>query len=284
MSAPSAFWRTRAQSMAVGIVEKPLKEIGQWTMFIGQTFWHLPLTVRRYSRATLATMIQMSWGRGALIVDGGTISVLLILGMAVGASLAIEALATLNTLGFGALSGLIGGVGAVRVIGPLVAGIAFTAQAGTRMTAEIGAMRISEEIDALEAMGLRPIPFVVGTRLMGGLICVIPGYLLTLVATFYVLQAVVVGFSGEHGGTYDHYFVQFLTPIDLFYSLIKAVTYCVAATLIHCYYGYYASGGPVGVGQASGRAVRTSLVTIMILDFTTTVLLWGLQPEFIFKG
>ena len=75
-------------------------------MFIGQTFWHLPLTVRRYRRQTLATMIEMSWGRGALIVDGGTISVLLILGMAVGASLGIEALATLNTLGFGALSGL----------------------------------------------------------------------------------------------------------------------------------------------------------------------------------
>jgi phospholipid/cholesterol/gamma-HCH transport system permease protein len=75
-----------------------------------------------------------------------------------------------------------------------------------------------------------------------------------------------------------------LTPIDLLYSLIKASTYCIAATLIHCYYGYFASGGPVGVGEASGRAVRTSLVTIMVLDFTTTVLLWGLKPEFVFKG
>ena len=227
---------------------------------------------------------QPRLGQRPLIVDGGTISVLLILGMAVGASLAIEALATLNIIGFGALSGLIGGVGAVRVIGPLVAGIAFTAQAGTRMTAEIGAMRISEEIDAVEVMGLRPIPFVVGTRLIGGMLCVIPGYLLTLVATFFILETVVVLFNGEPGGTYDHYFIQFLTPIDLLYSLIKATTYCIAATLIHCYYGYFASGGPVGVGEASGRAVRASLVTIMVLDFTTTVLLWGLQPEFVFKG
>ena len=282
MAVPSEFFG--APKAIVGAVQAPLRGFGQWTLFIGHTFWYLPLTVRRYSRQTLATVIEMSWGRGALIVDGGTISVLLILGMAVGGSLAIEGLATLNTLGFGALSGLIGGVGAVRVIGPLIAGIAFTAQAGTRMTAEIGAMRISEEIDALETMGLRPIPFVVGTRVVGGLMCVIPGYMLTLVATFFVLQAVVVAFSGEHGGTYDHYFIQFLTPIDLLYSLIKATTYCLAATLIHCYYGYFASGGPVGVGQASGRAVRTSLVTIMILDFTTTVLLWGLKPEFVFKG
>jgi phospholipid/cholesterol/gamma-HCH transport system permease protein len=282
MAVPSEFFR--APSAIVGAVQKPLRGSGQWGLFIGQTFWYLPLTVRRYSRQTLATVIEMSWGRGALIVDGGTVSVLLVLGMAVGASLGIEALATLNTLGFGALSGLIGGVGAVRVVGPLIAGIAFTAQAGTRMTAEIGAMRISEEIDAIETMGLRPIPFVVGTRVVGGLMCVIPGYMLTLVATFFVLQLVVVAFSGEHGGTYDHYFIEFLTPIDLLYSLIKAAIYCLAATLIHCYYGYFASGGPVGVGQASGRAVRASLVTIMVLDFTTTVLLWGLRPEFVFKG
>jgi phospholipid/cholesterol/gamma-HCH transport system permease protein len=282
MAAPSVLMRTRLLSART--IQKPLRGIGQWTLFVGQTFFYLPLTVRRYSRQTLAATINLAWGRGSLIVDGGTISVLLILGMAVGASLAIEALATLNIIGFGALSGLIGGVGAVRVIGPLVAGIAFTAQAGTRMTAEIGAMRISEEIDAVEAMGLRPIPFVVGTRLIGGMLCVIPGYLLTLVATFFILETVVVVFNGEPGGTYDHYFIQFLTPIDLLYSLIKATTYCIAATLIHCYYGYFASGGPVGVGEASGRAVRTSLVTIMILDFTTTVLLWGIKPEFVFKG
>jgi phospholipid/cholesterol/gamma-HCH transport system permease protein len=91
-------------------------------------------------------------------------------------------------------------------------------------------------------------------------------------------------FNGEPGGTYGHYFIQFLTPTDLFYSLIKATIYCIAATLIHCYYGYFASGGPVGVGEASGRAVRAALVTIVILDFTTTVLLWGLKPEFLFKG
>jgi phospholipid/cholesterol/gamma-HCH transport system permease protein len=282
MATPSTLLRTRL--LAASYVTKPLQTIGQWTLFIGQTFFYLPLTIRRYSRETLGAIINLAWGRGSLIVDGGTISVLLILGMAVGASLAVEALATLNIIGFGALSGVIGGIGAIRVIGPLVAGIAFTAQAGTRMTAEIGAMRISEEIDAVDAMGLRPIPFVVGTRMVGGLACVVPGYLLTLVMTFFVLDTVVVALNGESGGTYDHYFLQFLTPIDLLYSLIKATTYCVAATLIHCYYGYFASGGPVGVGMASGRAVRASLVTIMILDFTTTVLLWGLQPEFVFKG
>lgn len=283
MSAPSIHFG-RVRSVTVGTVKKPLSGFGHWTLFIGQVFFYLPLTVRRYSRQTLAATLNMAWGRGSLIVDGGTISVLLLLGVATGASLGIEALAVLNILGFGSLSGIIGGIGAVRILGPIVAGIAFMSQAGTRMTAEIGAMRIAEEIDAVEAIGLRPIPFVVGTRLIGALTCVIPGYLLTLMGVFYTIQTVVVLFGGEHGGTYSHYFVMFLNPTDLAYSTIKLSTYCVAVTLIHCYYGYFASGGPVGVGMASGRAVRASLVTIVVLDFTTTVLLWGLQPEFIFKG
>ncbi|KMO75593.1 MlaE family ABC transporter permease [Mycolicibacterium obuense] len=269
---------------SVRAVKKPLLGIGHWALFIGQVFFYLPLTLRKYTRQTLAATINMAWGRGALIVDGGTISVLLILGVATGASLGIEALAILDILGFGSLSGIIGGVGAVRILGPIVAGIAFMSQAGTRMTAEIGAMRISEEIDAVETLGLRPIPFVVGTRLIGALTCVIPGYLLTLMGVFATIELVAVTFSGQPGGTYTHYFVQFLTPMDLLYSTIKLTVYCVAVTLIHCYYGYFASGGPVGVGQASGRAVRASLVTIVVLDFATTVLLWGIRPEFVFRG
>ena len=257
---------------------------GRWVVFIVQTILMLPITLRRYRRETLQQMNSLAWGRGSLIVDGGVVSVLLILGVAVGASLAVEAFAVLNIIGFGALSGIVAGVGAVRVIGPLIGGIAFACQIGCRMTAEIGSMRISDEIDAVETMGLRPIPYVVGTRLIGGLICVIPGYLVTLVVTFFVMDTVIRGFHDVPGGTYNHYFVEFLTPQDLAYSVIKVSVYCVAATLIHCYYGYFASGGPVGVGLASGRAVRASLVAIMILDFATTVMLWGIRPEFVFTG
>jgi phospholipid/cholesterol/gamma-HCH transport system permease protein len=66
--------------------------------------------------------------------------------------------------------------------------------------------------------------------------------------------------------------------------VIKVAVFCAVVTLIHCYYGYFASGGPVGVGQASGRAVRASLVMIMVMDLTMTIMLWGLQPVFVFKG
>ena len=258
--------------------------IGQFVAFTAVTFWLLPLTLRRYRRETLQMMTNLAWGRGSILVDGGVISVLVIMGVAIGASVAIEAFAMLNLIGLGALSGLIGGLANVREMAPLVAGIAFASQAGCRMTAEIGSMRIAEEIDAVEALGLRPIPFVVGTRLVGALMCIVPGFLLTLVTSFFVSNTVVRVFHNQPGGTYDHYFVQFLPMTDIVYSLVKATIFCLVVTLIHCYYGYFTTGGPVGVGRASGRAVRASFVAIMVLDFILTTLLWGLTPEFVFKG
>ena len=257
---------------------------GRWGIFVGQTLWFLPLTLLHYRRQTWQAMNGLAWGRGSVLVDGGILSVLLIMGAAMGASVAIEAFSILNLMGFGALSGIVGGVANVREMAPLVTGIAFAIQAGCRMTAEIGSMRISGEIDTTEAMGLRPIPFVVGTRLVGGMLCVIPGYFVVLVTSFFIASTVVEVFRNQPGGTYHHYFVQFLSPVDISYSLSKALIFCVIVTLIHCYYGYFASSGPVGVGEASGRAVRASLVTIVVVNFALTVTLWGVQPEFVFTG
>ena len=289
MAPPAA----RPSSHAVGfasrlasmrLAQSVFGQIGQFVVFTGVTLWLLPVTLRRYRRQTLHAMNDLAWGRGSIIVDGGVISVLVILGIAIGGTVAVEAYSTLNLIGFGALSGIVGGLANVREMAPLVAGIAFASQAGCRMTAEIGAMRISEEIDAVEALGLRAIPFVVGTRLVGAMVTVIPGFLLTLVTSFFVSSTVIRVFHDQPGGTYQHYFIQFLPFGDIVYSLLKATVFCGAVTLIHCFYGYFTTGGPVGVGRASGRAVRASLVAIMVLDVILTIVLWGVEPLFVFKG
>lgn len=181
-AAPSNYPNLRL--IPIGFLRETFRTAGQWIVFIVQTLWLLPIALRRYSRETLRVMNSLAWGRGSLIVDGGVISVLMILGVTIGAMVAIEAYATLDLIGLGALSGIIGGWGNVREMAPLVTGVAFASQAGCRMTAEIGSMRIAEEIDATEAMGLRSIPFVVGTRLIGGMLCVVPGFLLELVVAF----------------------------------------------------------------------------------------------------
>lgn len=266
------------------VATSAVHEIGRVALFVGQTMYLLPTTVRLYRTQALKTMNTMAWGRGSLIVDGGVISLLFILGIAVGAAIAIEAYDALNLLGFGALSGIIGSFANIREMAPILTGIGFAAQAGCRMTAEIGAMRISEEIDATEALGLRSIPFVVGTRLVGGMLCVVPGYLLALVTSFVTGAAIITIFHGESPGTYDHYFTQFLNFSEVGFSLVKALVFCAAVTLIHCYYGYFASGGPAGVGLASGRAIRASLVAIVVMNFVLSTIIWGLSPVMVFKG
>ncbi|MEV5835930.1 ABC transporter permease [Nocardia sp. NPDC052112] len=271
------------QSMARG-VNGFLGEIGQVAVFTFKTCYLLPITIRHYRKQTVKTMNNMAWGSGSLIVDGGVVSLMFFLGVAVGAVVAIEAFMALNLLGFGALTGIIGSFGNIRVIAPIITGIGFAAQAGCRMTAEIGAMRISEEIDATEAMGLQAIPFVVGTRLIGGMLVVLPGYLMALVISFFTGGIIVKIFHQQPAGTYDHYFSQFLSVPDLTASVLKAVVFCAVVTVIHCYYGYFASGGPAGVGAASGRAIRASLVAIVVLNFAMTVAIWGLSPLLVFKG
>jgi phospholipid/cholesterol/gamma-HCH transport system permease protein len=109
-------------------------QIGRFVVFTAATLWLLPVTLRRYRRQTLHAMNDLAWGRGSIIVDGGVISVLVILGVAIGGTVAVEAYSTLNLIGFGALSGIVGGLANVREMAPLVAGIAFASQAGCRMT------------------------------------------------------------------------------------------------------------------------------------------------------
>ncbi|MBD0863516.1 ABC transporter permease [Gordonia sp. zg691] len=288
MSSPSTHGSrsltVRAARSALRNVAGMREETGRWLLFTIQTIITIPITLRSYRKQTMKMMNNLAWGRGSLIVDGGVISLLVVLGVAVGIAAAIEAYDSLNLIGFGSLTGVVGAFFNIREIGPIMTGIGFAAQIGCRMTAEIGSMRIAEEIDATEALGVRSIPFVVGTRLVGGMLCVIPGYLLSLAIGFFTSSFFVKVFKGSPAGTYDHYFSQFLEPVEVLYSLIKAVTFCAVVTIIHCYYGFFATGGPEGVGRASGRAIRASLVMIVVLNLVVTVLLWGLKPELVFKG
>ena len=164
----------------------------------------------------------------------------------------------LDQIGAQAYVGLISSFANVREITPLIAGIALAAKVGAGYTAELGAMRISEEIDAAEVIGVRPIPYLVSTRLWAALIPTIPLYLLALFSAFFATRLIVTGFYTVSPGAYDTRLDLFLPPIDIFYSVAKAIVFVVVVVLIHTYYGFYAKGGPAGVGVAVGRAIRAS--------------------------
>ena len=136
-------------------------------------------------------------------------------------------------------------------------------------TAELGAMRISEEIDATEVIAVRPIPYLVSTRIVGAFIAVIPLYLIALFGSYFATKFIVVDYLGPVRR--DVRALLRAVPSAAWTSStrsIKALIFAVVVVLIHCYYGYYASGGPAGVGVAVGRAIRTSIVAINIINLS----------------
>ena len=136
---------------------------------------------------------------------------------------------------------------------------------------------MNEEIDALEVMAIRPVPYLVSTRIMAALIAITPLYLISLFASYFATEVVVTNILGLSSGTYDHYFSLFLPPIDVLYSLIKACVFAITVALIHCYYGFNASGGPSGVGIAVGRAIRASIVAVNVLNLMMSAFMWGVS-------
>jgi len=192
-----------------------------------------------------------------------------------GTVVGIQGYSALNQVGTPALAGFISAYFNTREIAPLVAGIALSATVGCGFTAQLGAMRISEEIDALEVMGVPSIPYLVTTRIIAGFLAIIPLYAIGLLTSYLASRQVTVWFMGQSAGTYDHYFHLFLPPIDVLYSFGKVLVFSVVVVLAHCYYGYRASGGPAGVGVAVGRSVRTSIVAINVIDLFLSLAIWG---------
>jgi phospholipid/cholesterol/gamma-HCH transport system permease protein len=265
----------RVSWSAVGKTGSLFDGLGHQITFLAQVLGAIPRTLTHYRRQTGALLVDMIWGNGSLIVGGGTIGVLVFLGAAVGGSVGIEGYSALDMVGMGPLTGFVSAYANTREMAPMIAAIGFAAQAGTRMTAEIGAMRISEEIDALEAQAIQSIPFVVTTRVIAGMITIVPLYLLTLLLSYLSCALVVNVLHGQSSGTYYHYFDSFIQPSDVALSMLKAAIFVTLIIAIHGYQGYYASGGPEGVGQASGRAIRASLITVVVADMVLTLLFWG---------
>jgi phospholipid/cholesterol/gamma-HCH transport system permease protein len=235
----------------------------------------IPRAIRRHQREVLKLLADVSFGGGALAVAGGTVGVIAFLCFFTGTEVGLQGYAALNQLGTSAFTGFISAYFNTREIAPLVAGLALSATVGCGFTAQLGAMRISDEIDALEVLGVPSLPFLVSTRMVAGFVAVIPLYVVGLLASYLATRVIATTYQGQSAGTYDHYFHLFLPPGDVLWSFAKVLVFSVVIVLTHCYYGYRASGGPAGVGVAVGRAVRTSIVAINLIDFFLSLAIWG---------
>jgi phospholipid/cholesterol/gamma-HCH transport system permease protein len=255
-----------------------LEDIGKQLVFYAQILREVVTQIvlkLKYRHVVFNLVSDITIGAGALIVGGGMIFVIFSMSFFTGTEVGLQGFKGLEQIGAEGFTGLIGAFANTREVTPLIAGVAFAAQVGAGFTAELGAMRISEEIDALEVMSVPSRAYLVATRVTAALVAIIPLYLISLFASFFATKLVSTQFFGLSNGVYDYYFRLYLPPIDIFYSLVKAGIFAVVVALIHCYYGYHASGGPAGVGVAVGRAIRLSIVSVVLLNLVLSLLFWG---------
>jgi len=260
------------------VYDRPLKtldNLGEELAFFIKALAWTPRAISRYKKEILRILAEVTLGSGALAVIGGTVGVIMAMTFFTGAQVGLSGYAALDQLGTAAFAGFVSAYFNTREIAPLVSGIALAATVGCGFTAQLGSMRISEEVDALEVMAIPSLPFLVTTRIVGGLIAIVPLYVVGLLSSYFATRLTVTQFFGQSAGTYDHYFNAFLPPGDVLWSFGKVLVFAVTVILIHCYHGYTASGGPAGVGVAVGRAVRTSIVAINVIDLFLSMAIWG---------
>ncbi len=265
-------------------IADPWNDIGVQTKFYGHTLRSIFTAVTRYKVEFFRLIAQMGLGAGALMVIGGTVAIVGFLTVTTGALVAVQGYTDFAEIGVEALTGFASAFFNVRLIAPATTAIALSATIGAGATAQLGAMRISEEIDALEVMGIRSIAYLASTRVVAGLIVVIPLYCVGVLASFWAARFGTTVIYGQSTGVYDHYFRTFLNPTDLFWSLGQCVALAIVIMLVHTYYGYTASGGPAGVGEAVGRGVRTSLILSAFVLVMISLAVYGQSGNFNLAG
>ena len=272
---------------ALGQWRKPvdaLGRIGDHTMFYGRALAGVPHAAVHFRREVVRLIAEISMGAGTLAMIGGTVVIVGFLTLAAGGTLAVQGYSSLGNIGIEALTGFLAAFINVRISAPVVAGIGLAATFGAGVTAQLGAMRISEEVDALESMAIRSVEYLVSTRIMAGMIAITPLYSIAVILSFVASQFTTVVLFGQSGGLYNHYFDTFLNPYDLLWSFLQAILMALAVLLIHTYYGYFASGGPEGVGVATGNAVRTSLIVVVSVTLLVSLSIYGTNGHFNLSG
>lgn len=268
---------TRPVTTATRTLGDGVRWLGRMLLFAVEAVVELPAAVLRHPREVARLTTDIAFGRGLLTVAASTVLVSALLSAVIGVQIGLEGLQGLNIVGLAPLAGLLAAYGDTRELAPLITAFGLAAQMGCRFTAQLGAMRINGEVNALETMSISSVRYLVSTRLAAISVLVIPMYLIALSGAYFGSQLTVTIIADQGSGTYLHYFYLFLSESDVYFSVLKVIIMALLITFIHCYYGMTASGGPEGVGRSSGRAIRASVVMIAVADLLMTLAFFGLD-------
>ncbi len=254
-----------------------LSRVRDWTRTLGEvvqfafvTFIQIPQALR-YMREV--------WWYAAFIAIGST-PVALVLTTATGAECSVEAYYSLSQIGALTLTGVFNAICDTREITPLFFGFAIGAKVGCGLVAELGTMRVNEEIDALEIMSMPTRVYLVSVRMLACFIVLPFMYLLSLAVSYlgsYLVQHFQIRQVSD--GVYFDYFWRFLNTQDLLFSMTKAVVFAILIVSVAVYHGYNVTGGAVGIGRAVAKTMATALVMVVVVNAVLTQIFWGNNPN-----
>jgi phospholipid/cholesterol/gamma-HCH transport system permease protein len=245
-------------------------EIGEMAAFFGRTFAGLT-RVPRYTSEVLR--------QAAILVRGSTLVIFAMVTF-IGMAAVTFAYFFLRSAGASDYTGLFSGIVTPRATVPIMFGYVFSAKVGCGLVAEIGAMRINEEIDAYEVEGVNPMSYVVGTRLIGALIFIPIAVTVALLGGDIgsLFQAVPVLHATSPGGfLHYHWSAQNLT--DNLQAYLSCGSMAMFIVLVSCFYGYRAKGGPAGVGSAVARSLLVNIVMVHVIATFFVFVFFGLNPD-----
>lgn len=245
-----------------------IASFGEIVKFISRVFMQVvSLRVLHFS----GEMLRQA---GLIIISSAL--VIWILVFTVGLQCGIEGAYFSRAVGAPANAGTFAALCNLRELVPYAFGWMMAAKVGTGIVAELGSMRISDEIDALEVMGIDSVLFLCATKLLASWITLPFLYIIAIGAGFFASYLAVVQQIGEvSSGGYFLLFWMFQNPPDMFFSLAKAMAMATVIVLVGCYYGYNASGGPVGVGTATAKSMVLNLVMVHLIGMLGTQVFWG---------
>lgn len=260
--APRSFW-------APGL--GPFEVAGEIVIFAFRAIVAVPRALRYPG--------EIWWYAAFLAVSSSPVA--LVMTYFTGSECSVEAYYSLHQLGGAeSLAGLFNALCDTREITPLFFGFAIGAKIGCGLVAELGTMRVNEEIDALETMGIPSIPYLVTTRMIASLMVIPLMYVLALAVSYlgsYIVQRYQIGLISD--GIYTAYFWRYSNLLDLSYSMIKAVVFAFLVICVGVYYGYNVTGGAVGIGRAVAKTMAVSLLLTTVVNAVLTNLFWGHTPN-----
>jgi phospholipid/cholesterol/gamma-HCH transport system permease protein len=250
---------------------QPFDVLGEVIAFSAKALAGIPHALRYASEV---------WWYAAFLAVGST-PVALAITYFSGSECSVEAYYSLHQLGGAeSLAGVFNALCDLREITPLFYGFAIGAKVGCGLVAELGTMRINEEIDALETIGVNSVRYLVSTRMLAALLVMPLMYVLALASSFFaswVVQHYQIGLVSD--GVYFSYFWRFTNLLDLLFSMTKAVVFAFTIICVAVYYGYHVTGGPVGIGRAVAKTMALSLVLTVVLNAVLTQVFWGTNPN-----